>query len=233
MRDVKINSRIVTLHKAIVSPDFKSKTVLTDYPWDYVELWLKRKGETKALFYWNQAKAFDIASKNLPVESAPLLLYYSYMNSVKALLESKKITYKPYHGVTENKTNNRSQITLGNEKVRIQSNGVLPSLSQYYSETESQNTHSLKDMFLNLPFIHRTYCLSYTSQKDIFLPIKETKFVYNPKQKKAYFQCVLSENISNRYTVKKLPPTMEVESTQNGKYFIKSKATISLSSSSR
>jgi len=233
MRDITIGGKIATPHKAIVSPDFKSKTVLTDSPWDYVELWLKRRGENNALFYWGQAKAFDIASKNLPIESAPLLLYYSYMNSVKTLLESKHITYSHYHGVSEDKAINRKQIALVNERVSIKNNGILPSLSQYYSETESQHIHSLKDMFLNLPFIHRTYCLSYISQKDIFLPIKGAKFVYDPRKKKAYFQCVLSRNISNRHAVNKLPPTMELEGIQNGDYYIRSKATIDLSSSSK
>lgn len=234
MRDLKINSKIVTPHKAIISPNFKSKTVLTNTPWDYVDLWLKRNGENNALFYWGQARAFFTASNNLPLESAPLLLYYSYMNAVKTLLEAKHISYNPFHGIIEHQLiDNRRNITLFNEGVKIKQNGILPALSQYYSETELQNTHSLKDLFLNLPYIHRTYCLTFTSQKDIFIPIKKSKFVFNPQHKKIYFQCVLSKNLSNRYTVNKLPATLELERIQNGEYIIKSTSSVSVSNSSK
>jgi hypothetical protein len=75
--------------KAIMSPDFGAKTVLTNSPWTFVGLWLKRHKKRDALYYWDQAQQFYKASVGLPLQSAPLLLYYSYMNAAKALLSAK------------------------------------------------------------------------------------------------------------------------------------------------
>lgn len=41
----------LTVHKAIVSPDFNSKTILVTSTWEYVEMWLKRNHKDDALFY--------------------------------------------------------------------------------------------------------------------------------------------------------------------------------------
>lgn len=221
--EIKISGKVVSPHKAIVNPDFKCKNVLTDSPWDFVDLWLRREKENEALFYWDQARAFNNASKNLPVQSAPLLLYYSFMNAVKALLSSKHITFNPYHGIQEKqiRTNNKN-ISLANEAVKIKTHGILPSLSDYFAESETNNIHTLKDLLLNLPYIHRTYCLTYKSQKDIFIPVKESSFVLNKRDRRMYFQCILSNDFSNHHTVNRLPSTLALHEKRDGKYVIRS-----------
>lgn len=43
---ITINSKEISLLKPITAADYKSKTILTDSAWEYVELWFKRqKGE--------------------------------------------------------------------------------------------------------------------------------------------------------------------------------------------
>ena len=37
---ITINSKEISLLKPITSADYKSKTILTDSAWEYVELWL-------------------------------------------------------------------------------------------------------------------------------------------------------------------------------------------------
>ena len=83
---LRLNGREVAPRKAIMSATFGAKTVLTNSPWTFVVLWLKRNKKRDALFYWEQAQQFWQASIGLPIQSAPLLLYYSYMNAAKALL---------------------------------------------------------------------------------------------------------------------------------------------------
>ena len=72
---ITINSKEISLLKPITSADYKSKTILTDSAWEYVELWFKRQKDEKsknALFYWQQAKHFFLASEKLPQNSKPL-----------------------------------------------------------------------------------------------------------------------------------------------------------------
>ena len=40
-------------------------------------------------FYWKQAMSFYKAAKTLPMESVPLVSYYSMLNAVKAFLAFK------------------------------------------------------------------------------------------------------------------------------------------------
>ncbi len=107
---IKIKGRTVTPHKALENPDLASRNVLTNSPWDFVELWLKREKQKNALFYWNQAREFHNASCGLPRQSSPLLHYYSFMNAVKALLTAKGITFNQYHGVTSHSINTSDKI---------------------------------------------------------------------------------------------------------------------------
>ncbi len=86
-----LKNRELTLPKAVVSPDLGSRTVLTNEPWDFVDLALIRERQTEAQFYWRQAREFYTAAQGLPLQSAPLLLYYAFMNATKALLTSKSI----------------------------------------------------------------------------------------------------------------------------------------------
>jgi hypothetical protein len=80
---VKFKQREIGPNKAIVTPTLGARTVLTTSPWTFVALWLKRNRKTKALFYWEQAQEFHKASVGLPARSAPLLLYYCFMNARK------------------------------------------------------------------------------------------------------------------------------------------------------
>lgn len=97
---IKLKQRAIGPHKAIVAPLLNSRTVLTNSPWTFVALWLQRNRKPKALFYWEQAEEFHRASVGLPLRSAPLLLYYCFMNAVKALLIAKSVNFDEMHGVT-------------------------------------------------------------------------------------------------------------------------------------
>ena len=47
---VKLHGREVKPHKATRSPEFGSRTVLTNSAWEYVSLWLQRSNLQNALF---------------------------------------------------------------------------------------------------------------------------------------------------------------------------------------
>ena len=132
---IKVKGRELKPHKAIVAPLLGAPTVLTIEPWTFVSLWLKREKEHDALFYWDQAFEFHKASMGLPLQSAPLVLYYSFLNAVKTLLVAKSVPFDEHHGVRRHKMGGATnRINIANEGVRILRRGVVPALSTYYGE---------------------------------------------------------------------------------------------------
>ena len=73
------------------------------------------------------------------------------------------------HGVKADNVRSKSKrIDLANEGVKIKVDGVLPSLATYLGDTETRNIHTLQELLFNLPFVHRTYCLTYRNQAELF-----------------------------------------------------------------
>jgi len=209
VKPISVAQKRITPHKAIVEPVFAQRNVLTNSPWTFVDLWLRREKNDTATFYWEQARQLYAASTGLPMQSAPLLLYYAFMNASKALLESKGVSYVPYHGVSEARAAmSNKKLSLGSLKVFIKQSGVLPSLSAYFQETESNHTHAMEDLLYNLPFIHRTYCLTYKSHKDMFFPLKNCEYVRNDATGHVYFRGELDSDVLATSVRKKLPATI-------------------------
>ena len=78
-KDICINSKSCELMKSVNKPKYGSRTILTDSCWEYVALFLKRQsmaGASDALFYWEQAHSFYLASQELPDNARPLTSYY-------------------------------------------------------------------------------------------------------------------------------------------------------------
>lgn len=209
---VSLSHKRVSLHKAIVSPVFGQRSVLTNSPWTFVDLWLKRENKQSATFYWEQARNFYEASTDLPMHSAPLLLYYAFMNAAKALLEAKGIAYSPLHGVRiEVPTQQRRGISLAKLRIKIKPAGIAPSLSSYFGEVETQNIHSMEDLLYNLPFIHRTYGLTYTSRREMFLPLKNCGYFRDETDGHVFFRAELSD-VAISSVRNKLPRSLVLDS---------------------
>lgn len=207
-----LHGRELGPHKAIVAPLLGRRNVLTNSPWTYVHMWLTRERKSKALFYWQQSEEFFKASNSLSIRSAPLLLYYSFMNAAKALLASKGLPFIPYHGVTAYDARGpNAKVLLANEGVEIKNNGVLPALSGYYGETETSKKHVVKDMLFNLAYVHRTYCLSYESQSEMFIPLTRATYVVDHQASTLYFLASVSKNVSPRWLGKHLPATFAID----------------------
>jgi hypothetical protein len=202
---VKLKGREVSPHKAVIAPLLKSKNVLTNSPWTFVSLWLKRNRKPAALFYWEQANEFYNASVGLPLRSAPLVLYYCFMNAAKALLVAKGVTFNERHGVGAAPIAPGQKPSFRNESVHIHQHGILPSLATYYGEGEKSSTHSLQELFFNMVFIHRTYCLTYRSQKEMFLPLARCCYVVDKSKKEIFFKADIETNVPFNFAIKKLP----------------------------
>jgi hypothetical protein len=228
---VRVNGRELRPHKAAVSPLLDSRNVLTKSPWEFVSLWLTRNKKPDALFYWNQAREFARAAVGMPVESAPLLHYYSFMNASKALLAAKGVSFAERHGVrSANLRASSTRIELANEGVRIEASGILPSLATYLGDTEPTTTHTLKELLFNLPFVHRTYCLTYQNQSDLFFSLTECQYVFDSATSKSYLSAQLSKEFTDRTHLSRLPPAFIPDPTGEGPGAVRSAASVMISS---
>lgn len=221
-RALTIDGKRIRPHKAIVSPSFTSKTVLAVDTWDYVHLWLQRRRKKEALFYWDQACHFYDATRNLPNTSAPLTAYYCFLNAAKALLSYKEITVAEEHGVAGRSTGTKASLT--NEIVCFKRGGVLGGLCRYLGETTNDDEYSLKDILYNLPFIHRAYTLTFSSQGELFFPISDPLFVAMYGSNEAWFCAEITDyRYKNEHFVNKLPTGFEKDRGITEKFIIRRK----------
>ncbi|HEG4448328.1 hypothetical protein FT688_11725 [Aeromonas hydrophila] len=216
LQSIKVSGRDVQPHKSVKDPNFTSRTVLTNSPWQFVELWLKRHGKKEALFFWGQASQFGKAAIGLPTQAAPLLHYYSFMNATKALLSAKSISFAPMHGVRSHNMNGASsKISIVNEGVRILNHGILPALSSYFGEAETSTTHSLQELLFNLPHVHRTYCLTYPNQTEMFIPIVKPRFRHDAATNKVRLHAQISKNFQSHNVIRRIAPKFILDTTAN------------------
>lgn len=213
---IVLDRRELTAHKAVVDPSLRSRNVLTKSPWTYVGLWLKRHKLTDAHFYWQHACEFQEAARGLPLESAPLLLYYCFLNAAKALLVSKRVTFSEWHGVTGDKAPRR-KVVLSNEKVQLKAQGVAPALCQYFGDTELQKKHTLQALLYNTVFVHRTYCLTYRSHQDMFVPLKRCSYELEPSTNNVFLTANLSKNVDIKAALRRLPPSFTRDTSARDK----------------
>lgn len=201
---VRYKNKAITIRKPKISPDFASKTVLTDSTWQYVEIYLRSENQSDALFYWEQARNFYESTKSLSLISKPLTAYYCFLNATKALLEVKGVAYSLAHGVSGKRENGHTNII--NEIVKFQPAGVVSALGRYLGEhiPEGGETFSLKDIFYNIPYIHRAFKLTYNNMAELFIPIIEPKLVHDKIKKKAWLEIKLEPEHSNKATLGRL-----------------------------
>ena len=216
-----IAGKPVRLHGCLASPNFRTQRVLCSDPWDFVALWLKRGHQKEALFYWEQAKQFFEASASLPELSSPLTSYYCFLNATKALLSAKAQSFVENHGV-----GGRSEPgpkSLANEIVDFKGGGILPALCRYLSEPDNAGKNfTLQDIFWQLPFIHRSYCLSYRSSTELFIPLIGNCFMRKDGSKEAWFQAEIDRRYINAHTKKVIQPGFELFE-ESGRYYIRRK----------
>lgn len=211
----KIGVWPIRVYKPLVSPNIKSKVILTDSAWQYVEIFLKRNcKEPNAVFYWQQAKNFYEATKLLDTVAKPLTSYYCLLNATKALLEAKSIGYDVYHGVSGGTSIGYKR--LKNEYVRLHVRGVLSGLCQYMKEPVrppapiapatrvNYEEFTLKDVFYNLPFLHRAYHSTFKNQAELFIPILNPRIVRDQYLGKCWLEITLEPEHSTPKTLKRM-----------------------------
>ena len=219
-REIKYKNKPLTIHKAVSEPHFNEKTILVTSTWDYIDLWLKRNHQEKAQFFWQQAQHFWHATTALPKNSSPLTAYYCMLNATKALLLAKNIAFSDQHGVTGKHRSGHTY--LSNEIVKFKSGGILGALCQRLGESANDEEYSLQQLLYNLPYIHRAYDLSYTSSKELFVPIRGPKIALSRTGNEAWFSAELDGKYANQNTINRLSSTYEQDYGIKDRFVIRS-----------
>ena len=224
---LSINSKNIGLMKSVRNPDYTSKTILTNSPWEFVELWLRRQtGERakRALFFWIQAKHFYLASTKLPVESKPLTSYYCCLNASKALLAihgSSQINLNNIaHGISFNREKWKGY-NIKNAIVTFNGGGVLYELSKYFEEEACKKDYIIYDLLYNIPCVHRPFSITYNCP-ELFIPIHEVNYLTDSEKKKGWIQFYLDDQYANAHTLRNISKKYQkLIFNEGGKYWLK------------
>lgn len=223
---IKHKSTPLSPRTAIVQPDFTSRTAIVSSRWEYIRFYLKkfRRGDNrrraeKALFFWEQAEQFYNASLSLSKESAPLPLYYCFLNATKSLLTFKGISYDPWHGVTGN-FNNTSQNGLTSLTATMKSRGVCPALSDflgYQSSNFINLPYDIDRLFSNLVYLNRAYCISknISHTKEMYIPLDDVLFSRKPDKR-----ITISAKVDPKYSHITSLPKVDISRGSNESVFI-------------
>lgn len=203
LKPVEENNMDLRIKKPYLSFDRKSHTVLTDDIFTYVDFFfkshsrsLKSKSTDKKIaqnytFYWEQARQFYNAAKMLPAESAPLPMYYSMLNAVKAFLLYKSddvdltLAQLNHHGLKE--WNDKLEKVISLDKIYIVrcDRGIFTLFSDKLDTEFSSKwlkreagKKSLKELMRQLAFIHSAYIKTYNipRNQELFIPSKPPTF---------------------------------------------------------
>lgn len=216
-------NRDVYFQKAISGLRIGEKSILARDAFQYVELWLNREGQKDALFYWQQAKSFFLASKALPATSSPLTAYYCMLNAVKTLLVVKNITYKEQHGASGSGVPSRKSID--NETTELQNAGIIAELSRYLQEPETSKVHTLSAILSNLPFLHRAYALTKGLRSELFVAIHNVSYMRHPTLNKIWFSAEVHGQDADGRILRHIPPGFEMDD-RGEKLIIRRKARV-------
>jgi hypothetical protein len=220
-RKLDIAGRPVQLHSCLIGPDFRMQRVICSDPWEFVALWLRRKHNKEALFYWEQAHHFYDASVSLPELSAPLTSYYCFLNVAKALLSAKAHSFSESHGVGGRAESGHT--SLANEIVDFKGAGVLAALCDYLGEPNNAGrSFTLKNLLWHMPFIHRAYCLSYRGATELFIPLLGNGFMRKDGSGEAWFEAEIDARYINGHTRRMVAPGFEVNEF-DGRFCIRRK----------
>ena len=96
-------------------------------------------------------------------------------------------------------------------------------LCRYFDESADNHSYSLKDLLYNLPFIHRAYNLTFKSQPELFIPIKEPLFVKKSNSTECFFRAEIEKSFELRYTLGKLPKIFEHDKGIPDKFIIRTR----------
>jgi|LULL01.1.fsa_nt_gb hypothetical protein len=145
----------------------------------------------------------------------------------KTLLAIKGVPHSDIHGSTGVKSENR-KASLSNLKTKIYSGGILPALARLLCQDsedlsgilngkDKYLSFTIKSLLYNLPFIHRSYCLTYKSAKEAFYPIDDIEFVRKNQKSESWIKFKLKRPYNNGHTVNKISNIFEsYEDEKNG-----------------
>lgn len=195
-------NRTLRMTKVYTGQRFTSQTVLTDDVFTYVSFFFSshrkamkfvdHQNQTKYSnpnqygyeFYWKQSEIFYRAAQQMPIEAAPVAAYYCMLNAAKSYLSYTSESVDAFveefglHGLNED--NNDLGEDISTISIKHKQKGVFPLFANsldadFLSLWPLGISHTLKSLLYNLPFVHRTFSMTYSSRSskvdELFIPL--------------------------------------------------------------
>lgn len=93
---------------------------------------------------------------------------------------------------------------------------MLSDLSRYLGESVDQQTHNIKDLLYNIPYVHRSFAITYAGTTELFVPIQNLKFIREDTTSKAWIQFDLDARYANASILRYLPAGYKEIPSQSG-----------------
>lgn len=222
-----LNGRELRMSKAYLGQKFTVQTVLTDDVFTYVRFFFSSHRKAMKMtdpenvskygkadqyrydFFWKQAETFYAAAKQLPLEAAPVAAYYCMLNAAKSYLaytaDTADVFVKEFgmHGLMEDHDNLGTDIAT--ISIKHKEHGVFPLFaksldSNFFEKWPANEPKTLKCLLSNLPFVHRAFSMTYTTDskkfEELFLPLKagDMPKYYKANDGKAYLVIDLEQS---------------------------------------
>lgn len=206
-------------------------------PWNIIERKINsncpKPAKVAALAYFSQAKEFYDASQSRGNNSAkPLLIYYSFMNLLKAILLTNRSVLSfgdVYHGLTTNFPKNITPIPQGTITAKPNTarniNLFDLMLTNLFDSGIGQRDmkFQLSRVFSQILLGHRLWCQS-ADHDERFISIKTPEFIYNSNHNECWLSFEIPKSdlsrldVSARKTLKMsgLEPHWRLVTPQNG-----------------
>ena len=116
-----------------------------------------------------------------------------------------------------------SNTNIKEAEVIFRRDGVLFELSRYLGEESTPQNYSVFDLLYNLPCVHRAFSITYGCA-ELFIPIRDVKYVVNTGEKKGYIQFLIDERYANGNSLRYVPKQFEkINDTNDTSFFMKKK----------
>lgn len=87
----------------------------------------------------------------------------------------------------------------------------FPALCKFLGEPNNAGKdYTLKDIFWQVPFVHRAFCLTYKQTTELFIPLLDTCFMRKDGSKEAWFQAAIKKRYISAHIQKNIQPGFEL-----------------------
>lgn len=130
------------------------------------------------------------------------------MNAAKALISfrEKDELRNISHGVSSDRSTDND---FTHKELIYKGSGVLCELSRLLGDSTGKEKYKVKDILYNIPCIHRTYSITFSSDAELFIPISDITFEDVNGSREYYIRFQIDNDYTNGNVLRNIPSCFE------------------------